>query len=203
MKKFRWLVCMLMTASLSVVASVTRSGAQNQEREQAISLVIKDIRGRDQSPFKLDGAKASVLFFLTQDCPISNRYAPEIQRIARDYQNRQVRFYLIYIDAAAGLKEIEDHLRDYGLSGITGIKDTQHVLVKATGATVTPEAAVLGESGVILYRGRIDNLYAALGKPRRQVTEHDLRNALDAILRREKVPVARTQAIGCFITSQS
>jgi len=36
---------------------------------------IRDIDGIPRSPFKPDG-KASVLFFITSDCPISNSYAP-------------------------------------------------------------------------------------------------------------------------------
>lgn len=203
MRKLGWPVLALMILSLSDAASLARADAQDQERAQNGSLSIKDTQGRDHSPFNLDGATASVLFFLTQDCPISNRYAPEIQRIARDYQNKQIRFYLVYVDVTVELNEIEDHLRDYGLSGVIAIKDKHHRLVEATGATVTPEAVVIGDQGEIFYRGRIDNLYAALGKPRRQVTEHDLRKAIDAIIRGEKAPVARTQAIGCYISPQN
>ena len=36
-----------------------------------------------------------VLVFTTTDCPISNRYAPEIQRLAAKYDNK-IRFVLVY-----------------------------------------------------------------------------------------------------------
>jgi len=101
------------------------------------------------------------------------------------------------------MKEIEAHLREFNLPDIPVIHDAKRSLVAASGVSVTPEAAVVGKQGEILYRGRIDNLYEALGKPRRNVTEHDLRNALDAILQNRKVPIARTQAIGCYITAQN
>ena len=74
-----------------------------------------------------------------------------------------------------------------------------HKLADATGATITPEAVVVGQSGKVLYRGRIDNLYAGLGKPRRQVTEHNLRQALDEVLAGKTVTHPQTQAIGCYI----
>ncbi len=195
MKTFGWLVCL-------TIAVAGGSRFDLQDRAPNVSLTARDIRGRDHTPFKLDGSKASVLIFLAHDCPVSNRYAPELQRIARDYRDKQIRFYLVYVDPTVGSKQIEGHLREYGLSDIPAIQDARRALVKAAGATVTPEAAVVGEKGAILYRGRIDNLYAALGKPRRQATERDLRNALDAILKGEKIPVARTQAIGCYIASQ-
>jgi thiol-disulfide isomerase/thioredoxin len=202
MKRSGWHFTVMLIAILCAAPALCFNLC-HQEKAPDILLTVKDIRGRDHAPLKPDGSKASVLFFITQDCPVSNRYAPEIQRIARDYQNKRVRFYLVYIDQTAGVKEIEKHLREYGLSEITAIHDARHALVKAVGATVTPEAAAMVEGGVILYRGRINNLYVALGKPRRQVTEHNLRNALDAVLKGERVRAARTEAIGCYIASQN
>jgi thiol-disulfide isomerase/thioredoxin len=172
---------------------------QPPERVPQMALVINDLQGRAQTPFQLDTARAAVLIFLAPDCPISNRYAPELQRLAQSYQPRGIRFYLVYADVTATRAELATHRREYKLDDLTAIHDDQHTLVKATGVSVTPEAAVIGQAGEIVYRGRIDNLYAGLGKARRQVTEHDLRDALDALLKGEAVPVTRTQAIGCYI----
>ncbi len=177
--------------------------AQDRQTVPDVSLTIKDIAGRSQSPFKLETQTASVLFFTLQDCPISNRYAPEIARIVQDYNTKPVRFFLVYVDPTASAKEIEQHGREYNLSGLTVIQDSKHQLVAATGVSITPEVAVIGPKGAIAYRGRIDNLYEALGKPRRVVSERDLRNALDAVLQNRKVPIPRTSAIGCYITAQN
>ncbi len=190
---------------LSLFFAVVAVGVHAQDRQTVpdVSLTIKDLAGRSQSPFKLDDQQATVLFFILQDCPISNRFAPEIARIAQDYKSKPVRFFLVYVDPMASAKEIEKHGREYNLSGLTVIQDSKHQLVDATGASITPEVAVVGQKGLIAYRGRIDNLYEALGKPRRVVTQHDLRNALEAVLQNRKVPVARTSAIGCYITAQN
>ena len=48
----------------------------------------------------------------------------------------------------------------------------------------------------------IDNQYAALGKPRRVVTTHDVRDALDAVLAGRAVAHPETEAFGCFIASR-
>ena len=46
--------------------------------------------------------------------------------------------------------------------------------------------------------------YAALGRPRRVVTEHDLRDALDAVFSGQPpVPKSETQAVGCYIPDLS
>ncbi len=203
MNRLRQMIC----AAAIAIAVVFGVAAQDRHSVPDVSLTIKDIRGRAQTPFKSDGQTASVLFFILQDCPISNRYAPEIARIVkqygREYQPKNIRFYLVYVDPAVETTQIEAHLREFNLPDIPVIHDARRSLVAATGASVTPETAVVGKGGEILYRGRIDNLYEALGKPRRNVTEHDLRNALDAVLKNRKVPVARTQAIGCYITAQN
>lgn len=188
---------------LTVFLVMATLGVQAQDKQTVsdVSLTIKDLAGRSQLPFKLETETAAVLFFIQQDCPISNRYAPEIARIVQDYKSKPVRFFLIYVDATVSAKEIEQHGREFSLPQIPVIHDAKHQLIAAVGATVTPEVAVVGQKGSIVYRGRIDNLYQALGKARRVVTERDLRNALDAILQNRKVTVARTAAIGCYINT--
>lgn len=199
MRKIRWLAKAAITAG--ILALQVAGSPQDRQSVPDLSLRINDIQGRSQTPFQRESQVATVLFFITQDCPISNRYAPEISRLVQEYQPKKIRFFLVYVDPAATNSEIAAHLGEYSLPMIPALHDSKHILVAAAGATVTPEAAVIGKQGEILYRGRIDNLYAALGRPRRNVTEHDLRNAIDAILQNRSVPVARTQAIGCYISS--
>jgi hypothetical protein len=71
--------------------------------------------------------------------------------------------------------------------------------VKAIGAAVTPTAVVVKPDESIAYRGRIDNFYAGLGRPRRIVTQHDLREALDSVLAGKPVANPETSPVGCYI----
>ena len=162
------------------------------------SLSIQDINGVSRSPLKPEG-KASVLFFVTSDCPISNSYAPEIQRICSDYGPKSVSCNLVYVDPDLTLPDVKKHVREYGYSGVPAILDSAQKLVQAAGATTTPEAVVISPSGQVLYRGRIDNVYASLGKRRPAATERDLRTALDEILSGRPVSTRETKAIGCYI----
>jgi hypothetical protein len=140
-----------------------------------------------------------LLVFIASDCPISNGYAPEIQRICRDYGGRGLRCTLVYEDRGLGAASVRDHLAAYGYSGVDTIVDDAATMARRAGATVTPEAAVVDARGAIRYRGRIDNFYAALGKPRQKATSHDLRDALDAVLAGKVVERPRTTALGCYI----
>ncbi len=164
----------------------------------AASLAIPDINGIPRFPLKPEG-KASVLFFITSDCPISNSYAPEIQRICSEYGPKQVSCDLVYVDPTLTVADVKKHVQDFGYSSVPAILDSSQKLVRAAGATITPEAAIIGPSGQVLYRGRIDNVYAALGKRRPEATERDLRKALDEIVSGKPVSAPQTQAIGCYI----
>ena len=178
-------------------------GAETKDKATVdnVSLSIMDAKGVAQTPFELKGAVASILIFVTHDCPISNAYAKELERLRHDYVPKKFRFQLIYVDPDLKSDALEKHNSEYGLTHYTSILDAKHALVKATGATVTPEAVVVGANGKILYRGRIDNLYSAFGKSRGYATEKDLRQALDAILKGKPVPNPRTKVIGCYISS--
>ncbi len=158
---------------------------------------LQDPSGRRVEPLAERGQKATVLFFLTTECPMGNRYAPELSRIALDYQKRGVAFFAIYM--AETPDEISRHLADYRLP-LTALLDPALHLAKRTGATVTPEACVLGPRGELLYRGRIDDRAVKLGTMRPEPRVRDLRLALDAVLAGKPVAAKITKAIGCYIS---
>jgi AhpC/TSA family len=165
----------------------------------ASSIHVSDLDGHERKPLDPAGP-ASVLFFVTNDCPVANSYAPEIQHICSDYAAKGVSCTLVYSDLTLDTAAIRKHHAEYGYPDtIPPVRDTAHKLADITGATITPQAVVVGKGGNLLYRGRIDNFYAALGKPRRQATEHDLRQALDEVLAGKPVTHPRTTAIGCYI----
>lgn len=167
----------------------------------AVSLT--DIDGKTHDVLDASSKRANILYFITNDCPISNQYAPEINRICSEYAAQDVGCYLVYIDPSLRPQAIRKHMAEYGHDCCPAIHDVEHELVKRLGAEVTPEATLLSASGEVLYQGRINNFYAALGKPRRMVTVHDLRDALEAALAGKPAANRKTQAVGCFIPDLS
>ena len=159
---------------------------------------VRDVDGRSWSLLAPAPRQSDLLFFIATDCPISNRYVPEITRLCREYQPRGVRCFTIYPDATDA-EAVKRHRQDYGIgASIPGILDRDHRLVAAVGPRVTPEAAIYSSAGR-LYRGRIDNWYLDVGRARREATQHDLRLALDAALAGRSIAQAETDAIGCVI----
>jgi hypothetical protein len=160
---------------------------------------VRDIDGVMREPLKAEKGHTEALFFITNDCPVSNYYSHEIRRICDDYAHRGVGCALVYTDATLTDDQARRHAKEYGHGDYPKIVDRAHALVKATVAAVTPTVVLVKPDGSIAYRGRIDNFYAALGRPRRVVTEHDLRDALDAVIAGKPVTTPETSPVGCYI----
>jgi hypothetical protein len=157
-----------------------------------------DLQGRPHTPLSQPEMKATVLFFLLPDCPVSNVYVPEIKRIAADYEAKKIAAFIVHADPDVSVDMAKKHAKEYGYT-CPVLRDPAHLLVKATGVTMAPEVAVIGPDRKVLYRGRIDDLYVDYGKRRPAPTQRDLRAALDAILKGECVSPATTKVIGCYL----
>jgi mono/diheme cytochrome c family protein len=156
-----------------------------------------DLSGAIQRPLEAGTKAGSVLIFYWHDCPICNSYAPEINRLFAQYTN--FAFYIVQVDADLTPDAARIHARQFGLRPPV-LLDQRHHLVRLAEATVAPEAVVFGKDGNVLYRGRIDNLYADLNQRRAEATEHDLRAALDAIAAGRLV-TSQPPAVGCLIAT--
>ncbi|MDP2321375.1 MAG: redoxin family protein [Acidobacteriota bacterium] len=160
---------------------------------------VLDLAGKAVNPLALPAGRiATVLVFTTTDCPISNRYAPEIQSLAARFAPQGIGFTLVYPVGTDTAAVIGEHVKTFAYS-IPVVRDTAQELVKHTGARVTPEVAVIGAGGAVLYRGRIDDRYVEFGKDRPQPTERTLERALEAVVQGKPVAVRVTQAVGCYL----
>lgn len=156
---------------------------------------LLDLEGRAVDP--LDAGAMTVLVFDRIDCPISNRYAPEIRRLHERFAPRGVRFRLVYPGRDVRPTLIRRHLREFGYP-IDALRDPDFALVDLTGARVTPEAAVF-RGRTLVYRGRIDDRYVSLGRMRPAPRRRDLEEALEALVAGRPVPPPGGPAVGCLI----
>ena len=132
-----------------------------------------DLSGRTVDAMAPSSAKATVLLFVDVECPISNRYAPEVRRIYERYVSRGVRFFSVYAKPDESVPRINQHVAEFDYP-MTALRDPKHHLVDKSGATATPEAVVLDPQGSVVYRGRIDDRFIAYGKTRNAPQRRDL-----------------------------
>jgi hypothetical protein len=157
-----------------------------------------DLAGNPVNPIKAAAGKVVVLVFVRTDCPVSNRYASTIQKLSVAHEGKAL-FWLVYPSKSESAEVIRTHGREYGYK-IPSLRDPQKALVKESLAQITPEAAVFDGKGHLVYHGRIDNLYEAIGRARTVATTHELEDAIEAALSGKSVPASSTHAVGCYIS---
>ncbi|MDF2375065.1 MAG: redoxin family protein [Verrucomicrobiales bacterium] len=161
-------------------------------------VLLTDLEGKAVNPLDAGDKKAVVLFFVSPYCPTSNTFAPAMKEISEAF-SEDFAFFSIHSDTSVSDQDRAVHA---GMMEITHpvLKDGEQKLAKQLGAAITPEAIVIDPDGKTLYQGRINDLYLGPTQKQKEVTTHDLKNALTAILNGEPVPVPKTEAIGCTIS---
>jgi peroxiredoxin len=159
---------------------------------------LLDAAGRKHTAQEWREARAVALFFIATECPISNRYAPEINRLVAAYAAQGVVFYGVHSDPEIGAPTVSQHARDYGFD-FPVLLDPAQTLASRTGVILTPTAVILSPAGELLYRGRIDNRYLDFGKYRDAGVKPDLRLALDDVVAGKPVAEPITKPIGCAL----
>ncbi|HQZ28221.1 MAG: redoxin domain-containing protein [Verrucomicrobiales bacterium] len=161
-------------------------------------LALKGLDGKPVEVFEMGEKKAVVLFFVSPYCPTSNNFAPEMTSIEGDFTDAFA-FRYIHSDPSVKSADILQHASMMGFVSPV-LDDTAQVVAKQLGAKITPEVVVIDPAGIVLYQGRINDLYLGPTKRQREVKTNDLRDALTAIQAGKPVATARTEAVGCKIT---
>jgi len=146
-------------------------------------------------------APAIVLFFTASDCPIANRYEPELLRLERKFAPSRVEFWWVYANPEDTAAVVRQHQSQFPGSAHV-ILDTEQSLVHLAHATVTPEAAIfIPGNGALheVYRGRIDDRYISLGQERPHAMHHELEDAIADVLARRAVHEPGGPPVGCSI----
>lgn len=157
---------------------------------------LTDAQGKTHTAKEWEGRKGVVLLFLGTECPVSNGYAPEMQRLAKFCAEKNVALYGIHPDPDVTEEIAANHAAEYRLA-FTVLLDAEQIVAQQAGVRVTPEAVVLSSDGKVLYRGRIDDRYTDQGKRRFEPTTKDLQAALDAVLTGKAPATSETKAFGC------
>src|SRR4030095_11213781 len=97
-----------LAVAAACVCALISATASAQVRVQAIDGTPADALAAPP------GTKAIVFLFTSTDCPISNRYAPEVRRVVSTYASQGVVFRLLYRNSAAQAPAIREKLAPLG-----------------------------------------------------------------------------------------
>jgi thiol-disulfide isomerase/thioredoxin len=167
-----------------------------------------ELPGVDGKTYRLDDfrdAKLLVVVFTCNHCPTAQAYDDRIVQLDRDFKNRGVALVAISPNDPRALRldelgytEFSDSFeemnlrakdRDYKFPYLYD-GETQNIS-REFGVLATPHVFIFDSGRKLRYQGRIDN------SDIHEVTSHEARDAIEALLAGKSVPVETTKVFGC------
>jgi glutathione peroxidase-family protein len=192
----------LSLAVLALIAAPTFAGKYNKvisvgDKAPDIS-GIPAVENGEQKSLTLSDIKEDVVVvvFLANHCPMVGQYEDRVIDFTKDYKDKGVKVVGIAVSQSEGDKipGIKNYMSEHKSNYIYGYDESQ-AIGKAYGATRTPQFFVLDKERKIRYTGAMDD------NPREdKVSKTYLRDAVDALLKGEKVAVEETNAVGCGVS---
>lgn len=150
---------------------------------------------------RLSDLKEAHVFVYVQGCnhcPVVLAYLDRLKEIAHDYRDRGVAFVMVNSNDAErypddSFEAMERFARENDLP-FPYLFDEDQETARAYRTVRTPEVLVFDEERDLRYHGRIDD-----SKDPADVTRHDLREAIDALLAGDEVDEPETWAVGCTV----
>ncbi|MFN4083755.1 MAG: redoxin domain-containing protein [Bacteroidia bacterium] len=172
---------------------------QNNPIVSINKLPLKTVQGK---PFVFSinaSQKATVIMFISPQCPLCQSYSLTINQLYQQYAKEQIRFVAIIPGKSFTQLEISTFKNKYKMQNIEFYIDEELQLTQRLNATITPEVFVINPKQQLIYQGRIDNWAYELGKKRAVITEHNLKYVLENVVNDKPVIYTKTKAVGCFI----
>lgn len=153
-------------------------------------------------------AKLLAIVFTCNHCPTAQAYEDRIKQLAADYKDRGVAVVAVSPNDPAAVRLDELGYTDLGDSFVdmkTRAKDRRfnfpylydgdtQSMSQAYGPVATPHVFIFDSDRKLRFCGRIDD-----HENPAKTKIHDTRNALDALLAGEPVPVETTRTFGCSV----
>lgn len=152
--------------------------------------------GIDGKTYTLDGAKdakAVVVCFTCNHCPVAVAYEDRFIAFAKEYEDKGVKFIAINVNPES-MDEMKARAEEKGFN-FPYTQDESGESAKAYGAQVTPHLFVVNaKDNKVVYMGAFDdNMDSDKAK-----TQH-VKEAVEAVLAGKTPEVTKTRAVGCGI----
>jgi thiol-disulfide isomerase/thioredoxin len=181
--------------------------------EQAPGFELVGVDGKTYSMESFGKAEVLAIVFTANHCPTAQAYEERIKQLSAAYGPEQMQLVAIssnhpgavcleelgYSDLGDSYEEMKIRAaeRSYNYPYLYD-GETQEVAL-AYGAKATPHLFVFDRERILRYRGRIDDME----DPYQEPVSHDARNAIEALLSGNPVPVEATKAFGCSMKWKS
>ncbi|MBO0699432.1 MAG: redoxin domain-containing protein, partial [Zavarzinella sp.] len=128
------------------------TGGSSDKLGTKITPDFVDTTGKAAPIANLVGEQATVVLFLSFDCPNSNGYTPTLLDLHRAYSDKGVKFVAV-CESELTADELKAKVAEYKLP-FPVFPDPKEATADTFKAKYTPEAFVLDHNQVLRYRGR-------------------------------------------------
>ena len=186
--------CLLAAAPATTIAAAPGAG----DAVDLIGVRVTDVEGHHHRIGVTAGTvQPAVLVFLDTACPVATRYVRTLNKLHGDAQAKGVSLYGVLSSPAIAWRASADFVDDFGIT-FPVILDSAGDLALRLGPRVMSEAFAISTNGRVVYRGRIDDRFAAVGKLHTRITSHDLRTVIQTMADGGQLEAYTTEAVGCF-----
>ncbi|MFN0054248.1 MAG: redoxin domain-containing protein [Planctomycetales bacterium] len=175
----------------------------NATPDLRLGLSLIDLKGQAHRIGGHRPQAATIVVFLSTECPIARGYITELNRLAAAFAGDSSRAVLLgaICDATVTRRDAARFAEEFQIA-FPVLFDGSGELAATLRPTHVPEAFVLDRRDTVVYRGRIDDAYAGLGQRRSKVEHHDLEVAVRAVFNDVPVATPQTTPVGCQFESR-
>jgi peroxiredoxin len=156
---------------------------------------LPGVDGKECSLDAMKDAKAIVVCFTCNQCPVAVAYEDRFVAFQKKYADKGVKFIAINANKnSENLEVMKTRAEEKGFN-FPYVFDASGKLATEYGARVTPHIFVLDGERKVAYVGAFDDSQV---KP----SKHYVADAVDAILAGKKPDVTNTKAVGCGINNR-
>jgi peroxiredoxin len=179
---------------------INQSFAQNDTT--TLDFTLKNVDGNSVSLNNYPNAKGFIIIFTCNHCPFAKLYPKRLNKLNKKYSNKG--FPLLAISSTDTVLYAEDTYDNMVIKAnkekftFPYLYDSAQSVAKLFNAERTPQAFVLlkeNNNWVIKYNGAIDDNGA---EPKKVKVDY-VSDAVDALLKNQKVLITETKSIGCKI----
>jgi peroxiredoxin len=165
---------------------------------EVLNFALLDSSGKLHELRRLE-AKAVVLFFTANGCPVARLSAPKLTELNKKFGDLGVTFFLLNANSADDRQSIAKEAAELKLGRLAVLKDDTQGVARHLGVKRTCEAiAISTKDWTVFYRGAIDDQLTE-GTQKPQPTERYLETALHEFLAGKQVTQPKTMVRGCLI----
>ena len=142
-----------------------------------------------------------VYIALSETCPICKSITSELRSLDKLYDDKDVSFIGIFPNSASSNAQTRSAFGKKYKIDFPLLSDSSYRFAQRFKIHTLPEVIVLDSTlSKIIYRGLIDDSFAAVGKRRSSVSKRYLREALEAYLTDNSYIAPYTKPVGCILT---